>query len=33
MMHRFSGTREQIRLASTEAALQKLVLFIQDTVR
>jgi PncC family amidohydrolase len=33
MLHRFAGTREQIRLASTEAALQKLLLFIQDTVR
>jgi PncC family amidohydrolase len=33
MLHRFTGTREQIRVASTEAALQKLQLFIQDTVR
>ncbi|MDR2587071.1 MAG: CinA family protein [Coriobacteriales bacterium] len=33
MLHRFAGTREQVRLASTEAALQKLLLFIQDTVR
>jgi nicotinamide-nucleotide amidase len=33
MLHRFTGTREQIRLASAEAALQKLLLFIQDTVR
>jgi PncC family amidohydrolase len=33
MLHRFTGTREQIRLAGTEAALQKLLLFIQDTVR
>jgi PncC family amidohydrolase len=33
MLHRFAGTREQIRLASAEAALQKLLLFIQDTVR
>jgi PncC family amidohydrolase len=33
MLHRFTGTREQVRLASTEAALQKLSLFVQDTVR
>jgi PncC family amidohydrolase len=33
MLHRFAGTREQIRLAATEAALQKLLLFIQDTAR
>jgi PncC family amidohydrolase len=33
MLHRFVGTREQIRLASAETALQKLLLFIQDTVR
>jgi PncC family amidohydrolase len=33
MLHRFTGTREQIRLASTAAALQMLSLFIQDTGR
>ncbi|MDR3037242.1 MAG: CinA family protein [Coriobacteriales bacterium] len=33
LLHRFAGTREQIRLAATETALQKLLLFIQDTVR
>jgi PncC family amidohydrolase len=33
LLHRFTGTRAQIRLAATEAALQKLLLFIQDSVR
>jgi nicotinamide-nucleotide amidase len=33
LLHRFEGTREQIRLAAAEAALQKLLLFIQDTTR
>jgi PncC family amidohydrolase len=33
LLHRFTGTREQIRLGATEAALQKLLLFVQDTVR
>jgi PncC family amidohydrolase len=33
MLHRFTGTREQIRLASAETALQKLLLFVQDRVR
>jgi PncC family amidohydrolase len=33
MLHRFTGTREQIRLASTEAALRMLSLFIQDKER
>jgi nicotinamide-nucleotide amidase len=30
--HRFSGTRAQIRLAATEAALQELAALVQETV-
>ncbi|MDR1082617.1 MAG: CinA family protein [Coriobacteriales bacterium] len=33
LLHRFTGTREQIRLASAEAALQKLLLFVQDMAK
>ena len=31
MLHRFTGKRDEIQLAAAEAALQKLLLFIQDT--